>query len=375
MNKKGAVLSLLLAGAMSIGMVASAGCKKSDTHLHTWKYEDDGAIGHHRVTDCNSHDPVNEGIIMPHDGDVCSLCGYDKNSGKPTDPTDPTDPSDPKDPTDPTDPTDPDDPEAPVVLSEDTAISLTVGETKTLSAADGAQWTSSDNNVATVGADGLVRAIGAGVAKVRATSGNNVLTCTVIVLSPLGGASEGGSKPAFTFSKSVNIGSVSSSPSLPGVSDPNASEYRVEFSNGAVTQNVAKGGTVVEPLVDNDGNYLTGWRTAGATSDYDFSTPVNSNMVLTAQWAALPAGVSLLKGNYESIAVEFDGTAATSKVYYRRHASSDSWNEIDGELIRDVEGERHRNYGRRSRCKIRPFGLRALQVYRRHWRLQRRRYA
>ena len=338
MNKKGAVLSLLLAGAMSIGMVASAGCKKSDTHLHTWKYEDDGAIGHHRITTCNSHDPVDEGIIMPHDGDVCSLCGYDKNSGKPTDPTDPTDPSDPKDPTDPTDPTDPDDPEAPVVLSEDTAISLTVGETKTLSAADGAQWTSSDNNVATVGADGLVRAIGAGVAKVRATSGNNVLTCTVIVLSPLGGASEGGSKPAFTFSKSVNIGSVSSSPSLPGVSDPNASEYRVEFSNGAVTQNVAKGGTVVEPLVDNDGNYLTGWRTAGATSDYDFSTPVNSNMVLTAQWAALPAGVSLLKGNYESIAVEFDGTAATSKVYYRRHASSDSWNEIDGELIRDVDG-------------------------------------
>lgn len=66
---------------MSVGVFAFSGCKKSDTHVHTWKYEDDGAIGHHRVTDCNSHDPVNEGIIMPHDGDVCSKCGYDKNSG------------------------------------------------------------------------------------------------------------------------------------------------------------------------------------------------------------------------------------------------------------------------------------------------------
>ncbi len=319
MNKKGAVLSLMLAGAMSFGVLASAGCtKRSNEHIHTYRYESDGAIGHHRVTDCTSHEPIDEGIKMQHDGDICSLCGYNKNGTVVT-------------------PVDPDDPDTPVVLNEDTAISLTVGDSQTLSAAAGAQWTSSDAAVASV-SGGVVKALSAGVTKVRATSGNSVITCTVIVLSPLGGSSQTVTKDPFSFSKTVNIGSVSTSPTTPEVSDPNAAEFKVDFSDGAVTQNVAKGGTVVEPLVENDGNYLTGWRAAGASSDYDFSTPVTSNLSLTAQWAALPSGVSMLEGHYESIAVEFGGKAANSTVSYKLHGGSDSWHAIDAELIRDVSG-------------------------------------
>ncbi|MDE7257290.1 MAG: Ig-like domain-containing protein, partial [Clostridia bacterium] len=37
--------------------------------------------GHHRVTNCNSHAAESEGILMPHDGDTCSKCGYINNSG------------------------------------------------------------------------------------------------------------------------------------------------------------------------------------------------------------------------------------------------------------------------------------------------------
>ena len=90
--------------------------------------------------------------------------------------------------------------------------------------------------------------------------------------------------------------------------------------------------------MESDGNYLTGWRATGATSDYDFSTPVSGNLVLTAQWASLPAGISMLEGHYESIAVEFGGKAANSTVSYRKHGSADSWTEIDSELIRDEGG-------------------------------------
>ena len=113
MKKKGAVLSLMLAGVLSLGTLASAGCsKRSGEHIHTYKYVSDGAIGHHRETDCKSHEPIDEGIKMKHDGDVCGLCGYNKNSSV-------IDPG----------------PEAPVVMNEDTAISLTVGESQTLTAA------------------------------------------------------------------------------------------------------------------------------------------------------------------------------------------------------------------------------------------------
>ncbi|MCM1438356.1 MAG: Ig-like domain-containing protein [Roseburia sp.] len=322
MNKKIAVTALIMAGAMSLGVIASAGCKsRSSEHIHTWEYVSDGESGHHRVTTCTSHDPINEGVISKHDdADECK-CGYVKNGSEIVAP--PVE----------------GDPETPVALSEDTAISLIVGGTQTLSAETGAQWTSTDENVATVSSTGVVKAVAAGVSKVKATSGNKVVTCTVIVLSPLSSAAQSVAKNPFSFNKTVSIGSVSSSStSTPEVSDPNASEYKVEFSNGITTQYVAKGNTVVEPLAENEGNYLTGWKTSGG-ADYNFSTAVTSNLVLNAQWEALPSGINSLKGNYESISVEFDGTAATSKVYYRKHGVSDSWHEIDSQLIRDAGGD------------------------------------
>ncbi len=65
--------------SLSVGVFAFSGCtRRSSEHIHTYKYVSDGAIGHHRVTDCTSHEPVDEGIKMQHDGDICSKCGYTK---------------------------------------------------------------------------------------------------------------------------------------------------------------------------------------------------------------------------------------------------------------------------------------------------------
>ncbi len=276
MKKKSAILALLLAGMMSFGVVSTAACNK--------KHGDEGT----------SNPP-------PIGGDVGG--GEEE--------------------------------ENPVILSEDTAISLTVGESKTITAAEGATFKSLQTSVATVDNSGKITAKSAGVAKVTATAGNSVITCTVIVLAPLSGNSQTVSKNPFTFNQTVDIGSVTSS-SAPAESDPNADEFKVEFSDGAVTQNVANGCQAVEPLVASDGKYLTGWKSGENT--YDFSAPVTSNLSLTAQWADLPSGVSLLKGNYESIAVEFSGSAETSTVSYRLHGGSDEWHAIDSQLIRAKGG-------------------------------------
>lgn len=325
MKKKGAIAAVLLAGVMTFGVVATAGCQsRGDGHKHTWtEYKSDGAEGHHRSSTCLDHATVKEQKAHEYesDGNTCKKCGYVKTGeggggGGGGD----------------------GEVEEPVALSEDTAISLTVGESKEISAGEGAVFTSRHPAVATVDSNGKITAKTAGVAKITATAGNSVITCTVIVLTPLGGNSQTVAKEPFSFNKSVSIGSVTSTPSTPEISDPNAAEFKVEFSDGAIAQNVANGYTVVEPLVEKDGYYLTGWKSTGAAANYDFSTPVTSNMVLTAQWAELPSSVSMLKGNFESIAVEFSGKAATSTVSYRLHSGSDSWHEIDSELIRDSGG-------------------------------------
>ncbi len=319
MKKKGAIAAVLLAGVMSFGVVATAGCKQhEDGHTHTWTdYTSDGAQGHHRFSKCLDHATVKEQEEHQYDNNVCIKCNYNK-----------TDDGDGGD----------DGNEDPVALSEDTAISLTIGESKEIKAGEGAVFESQHPAVATVDSKGKITAKTAGVAKITATANNSVITCTVIVLTPLGGNSQTVTKDPFSFSKSVSIGSVTATPSTPEISDPNAAEFKVEFSDGAISQNVANGYTVVEPLVEKDGYYLTGWKSSGATANYDFSTPVTSNMVLTAQWAELPTGINTLKGNFESIAVEFSGNAQTSTVSYRMQGGSDSWHQIDSELIRSVGG-------------------------------------
>lgn len=221
------------------------------------------------------------------------------------------------------------------VLTTDTAISLVAGQSCTLTASAGVEWKSSDTSVATVSNSGEVTAKTKGVTKVTATKQGEVITCTVIVLAASEASSSGTAKEPFTFGKSIQIGSVENAGSGPVVSDPNADEYIVTFSDGAISQNVAKGGLAVEPLVENDGHYLMGWyKDSGYTTAYDFSQPVNSALNLYAKWGD-NQGLALVKGNEESIALEWAGSATA--VQYKLHNDS-NWTKIDDELVRENDG-------------------------------------
>ena len=66
----------------------------------------------------------------------------------------------------------------------DTTVTITVGQTKKLTVTPAGitvAWSSSDEEVATVGADGTVTAVKVGEATITATSGDKSATCTVIV--------------------------------------------------------------------------------------------------------------------------------------------------------------------------------------------------
>ena len=244
----------------------------------------------------------------------------------------PNNPNEPENPEDP--PKEPDD-ETTTVLTSDTAISLVAGQTWQLTASDGVTWASSNTSVATVNSTGVVTAKTKGVAKVTATTQSEVITCTVIVLAASEAASSGTAKDPFSFSKSVDIGSVTGTGSGPAVSNPDADEYIVHFidANGAISQNVAKGGLVVEPLVEKDGYYLKGWKNGSA--DYDFTQPVTANLNLTAIWGINPTGFELIKGNEESIALEWSGSKTA--VQYKLSGES-NWTTVDSELVRESGG-------------------------------------
>lgn len=216
------------------------------------------------------------------------------------------------------------------VLTTDTAIYLVAGQTSTLTASAGAKWESSNTSVATVTSSGAVTAKAKGVTKITATTEEEIVTCTVIVLGASEGSSSGTAKDPFSFNKSIQIGSVESTGSGPVVSDPNADEYLVTF-DCALSQNVAKGGLAVEPLVENDGHYLMGWYTdSGYNTQYDFNAPVTSNLNLYAKWGD-NQGLELIKGNEESIALEWSGSA--TDVQYKLQGDS-TWTKIDSELVR-----------------------------------------
>ena len=215
------------------------------------------------------------------------------------------------------------------VLTSDTAISLVAGQTWKLTASDGVTWASSNTAVATVDKNGEVSAKAKGVTKVTATKQGEVITCTVIVLAASEDSLSGTVKDPFSFSKSVDIGSVEGTGSGPAVSNPDADEYIVTFSDGAISQNVAKGGLVVEPLVENGGHYLKGWKNGSAA--YDFSQPVTTNLNLVAVWGDNPSGFELIKGNAESIALEWSGSAGTVEYSV---SGADDWKTVDSELVR-----------------------------------------
>ena len=76
MKKKSAIAAVLLAGVMSFGVVATAGCKPhGDGHVHTWTaYKPNGEQGHYRKSTCLDHGTVTEEREHEFDDNVCTKC-------------------------------------------------------------------------------------------------------------------------------------------------------------------------------------------------------------------------------------------------------------------------------------------------------------
>jgi uncharacterized repeat protein (TIGR02543 family) len=71
--------------------------------------------------------------------------------------------------------------------------------------------------------------------------------------------------------------------------------FTVTFDSGngeeIFSQSIDKGETATEPATDpvRDGYTFGGWYAEGATEAFDFTTPITSDVALTAKWTALPA--------------------------------------------------------------------------------------
>ena len=65
--------------------------------------------------------------------------------------------------------------------------------------------------------------------------------------------------------------------------------YTVSFSDGAAAQTVETGCLATKPTVSKEGYYFLGWY--DGDTKFDFSTPITSDVSLTAKWEAVPSNM------------------------------------------------------------------------------------
>lgn len=152
-----------------------------------------------------------------------------------------------------------------------------------------------------------------------------------------GVSSVSGSTDNFKFTGSKDIGTLTGDYTPEVTPSSEGEPCIVTFSDGVLAQSVTYGSLAVEP---NDpvspGKMFAGWCTEpNLVTEYDFSTPVTSNMPLFAKWVDLPANIESIDGNNESIAVTFTGNANTEVKY--AEANTENWKAVDKELVRALD--------------------------------------
>jgi len=162
------------------------------------------------------------------------------------------------------------------------------------------------------------------------------------------GASGGtsGGVDGFTFTKTVNIGSVSVDP---GETAPTVSEgeqcivtFNSKSGSAVSAQAITSGGTAVKPETpEYDGYMFCGWYTDAECSNgnlYDFTSKVDKNITLYAKWVQVDSKIQSVKGYEESLAVVWaDSNPSSASVQYKAKESS-TWKSVDAPLIRDIGG-------------------------------------
>ena len=392
MNKKGAFLAVLLAGAMSFGVVANAGCKNhGDGHVHTWstKYYSDGAEGHHRVSTCLDHATVNENVtdhVYDDENDAtCNLCDYVRDLGGDVAVTS-------------------------VAISGENSVQE--GKTIQLTAAvlpanatnRTVTWSiTAGNNFATIDQTGLLTATAQGSVTVQASAGGVTDTKTITVTARPAGdirvtgvsldktsapLSVGGSltlnptiTPATATDKNVSwrssddsVATVDSNGVVRAVKSGSVTitvttsdggkqatclvtvtggavnppepgeQYTVKFmSDGKVVEEmlVNSGNCVAAPITTKDGYYFKGWyeNESGTGSPFNAATPVTANKTYYAVWEQRDTRITYSQAAKEKAAFEWvDSNPEGAKVEYRLTGES-AYTVVDEELVRATDDQ------------------------------------
>ncbi|MGN0804197.1 MAG: Ig-like domain-containing protein [Candidatus Coproplasma sp.] len=170
-------------------------------------------------------------------------------------------------------------------------------------------WTTSNSAIATVSTDGLVTVVGEGSVVITATSNINssaTATCTITA---------------------------------------SYVRYTVTYKDGSTTkdtQSVISGQKTTAISLTKDGYSIEGWYTDSAlTSKFDFSTPITSDITLYAKWVKSTMSVTYSMGNFESAAIEWaDTNASSATVSYKLASADDSeYVAVDSELIRQIDSD------------------------------------
>lgn len=305
MRKKGAFLAVLLAGAMSFGVVATAACKQhEDGHTHAWsKYYSDGESGHHRLSTCIEHATVREESEHVYDDDndaTCNLCDYVRDlggggggGGAVTS----------------------------VVVSG--ASSVRIGSSITLNAIVSPSnatdktvtWSiTAGSAYATIDANtGVLTGVAEGSVTVQASAGGITGTKTITVRAT-GGAEEPDDGEQFTVTF-VSEGKV-------------------------VEEMIVNGGNcVAAPITTKDGYYFKGWyeNEAGTGSPFDASAPVTSHKTYYAAWEQRDSRITYSQAAKEKAAFEWvDSNPEGAKVEYKLTSES-TYTLVDEELVRATD--------------------------------------
>ena len=179
------------------------------------------------------------------------------------------------------------------------------------------EWTTSDNTVATVGADGSVHAVAAGTATITATTvdGGFDDTCLVTVTGTASYYPEGTFMAVIsTYKLVIAIGNATNGEVAVRVSTADATATGIVYDNSTNTFNITTTGEV--------GGYTVG----NITGTYDFVNDQLINVNCSGQIGAVISNVTLTRPT-SGMYYPFEGDTATLQSQLkRRYREGSNWN-------------------------------------------------